>query len=70
MGYGFGSFGYEEGALAFQAFFPNTAYQPGLVTNLYLSCAERARMLSLLLTGVDWTEESFDPGRSAARIAS
>ena len=65
MGYGFGSFGYEEGALAFQAFFPNTAYQPGLVTNLYLSCAERARMLSVLLTGVDWTAESFDPGRTA-----
>ncbi|QVL48269.1 MAG: hypothetical protein KFB96_22030 [Thiocapsa sp.] len=66
MGYGFGSFGYEEGTLAFQAFFPNTAYRPGLVTNLYLSCAERARMLSVLLTGVDWTEASFDPGRSAA----
>jgi hypothetical protein len=63
MGYGFGSFGYEEGTLAFQAFFPNPAYQPGLVTNLYLSCAERARMLSVLLTGVDWTEASFAPGR-------
>ncbi|CRI66757.1 hypothetical protein THIOKS13070013 [Thiocapsa sp. KS1] len=37
-----------------------------MVTNLYLSCAERVRMLSVLLTGVDWTEESFDPGRSGA----
>jgi len=56
MGYGFGSFGYEEGALAFRAFFPNPAYRSGLVTNLYLSCAERARLLSVLLTGVDWTD--------------
>jgi hypothetical protein len=66
MGYGFGSFGYEEGTLAFQAFFPNPAYRPGLVTNLYLSCAGRARMLSVLLTGVDWTEASFEAGRSGA----
>jgi hypothetical protein len=73
MGYGFGSFGYEAGALAFQAFFPNPAYRSGLVTNLYLSCAERARMLSVLLTGVDWTEASFGPGRSGlsgSRIVS
>jgi hypothetical protein len=66
MGFGFGSFGYQDGALVFQAFFPNPAYRLGLVANLYLSCAERARMLSVLLTGVDWTEASFDPGRSAA----
>ncbi|EGV20542.1 hypothetical protein [Thiocapsa marina] len=67
MGYGFGSFGYQDEVLAFQAFFPNPAYRSGLVTNLYLSCAERARMLSVLLTGVDWTEESFEPGRSGTR---
>jgi hypothetical protein len=53
MGYGFGSFGYEAGVLAFRAFFPNPAYRSGLVTNLYLTCAERARLLSVLLTGVD-----------------
>jgi hypothetical protein len=32
--------------------------------SLYLSCAERARMLSMRLTGVDWTVASFDRGRS------
>lgn len=65
MGYGFGSFGYEERTLSFHAFFPNAIQRQGLVTNLYLSCAERARMVSLLLTGVDWTAELFGPRRAA-----
>lgn len=65
MGYGFGSFGYAQGTLAFQSFFPNLLHRRGLIMNLYLSCAERARMLSMRLTGVDWTAESFDPGRTA-----
>jgi hypothetical protein len=49
----FGSFGYEQGTLAFQSFFPNLLHRPGLIMNLYLSCAERARLLSMRLTGVD-----------------
>ncbi|MBK1645196.1 hypothetical protein CKO25_11185 [Thiocapsa imhoffii] len=53
MGYGFGSFGYEEDTLTFHAFHPNAIQRQGLVANLYLSCAERARMLSRLLTGVE-----------------
>ena len=65
MGYGFGSFGYEADTLTFHAFLPNAIQQRGVVANLYRSCAERARLLSVLLTGVDWTAESFDRGRSA-----
>lgn len=65
MGYGFGSFGYDKDTLAFQTFLPNAVHRRGLIMNLYLSAAERARLLSVLLTGVDWTEASFDPQRTA-----
>jgi hypothetical protein len=64
FGYGFGSYAYRENTLHFTSFFPNASYQPGLLPNIYFSCAQRAREMSVQLTGADWEEESSSPRRS------
>jgi hypothetical protein len=63
-GYGFGIYACREGMLHFSCFFPNAMYRPGLLPNLYFTCASRARAVALRLTGVDWTEEAFKPSRT------
>lgn len=65
FGYGFGSYVYQDGMLHFTTFFPNALYRPGLLPNIYFSCAGRARELSVRLAGRDWTADSFAPRRSA-----
>lgn len=65
FGYGFGSYVYRDNALHFTSFLPNTVYRPGLLGNLYFSCATRAREMSIRLAGADWTQTSFSPRRSA-----
>jgi hypothetical protein len=65
LGYGFGSYAYRENTIHFTCFFPNALYRPGLLPNVYFSCAQRAREMSRRLAGADWTETSFSPRRSA-----
>ena len=65
FGYGFGSYAYKDGALHFTSFFPNALYQPGMLPNIYFSCAQRAREMSVRLVGSDWTSESFTQRHSA-----
>ena len=65
LGYGFGSYFYREGLLCFSTFFPNFMHKPGLLPNLYFAAAQRARAMSVRLTGKDWTGDSFDIRHSA-----
>lgn len=65
FGYGFGSYAYRENTMHFTSFFPNALYRPGLLPNIYFSCAQRAREISRRLAGADWTQASFSPRRSA-----
>ena len=64
FGYGFGSYTFDFGMFKFNAFYPNIIYMPGFLTNIYLSCAERAREMSVRLTNKDWTPDSFQRSRS------
>jgi hypothetical protein len=52
-GYGFGSYAYKDNALHYTSFLPNALYRPGLLTNIYFSCAQRAREMSVRLVGSD-----------------
>jgi hypothetical protein len=65
FGYGFGSYAYRKNTLHFTSFVPNAAYRPGLLPNIYFSCALRAREMSRRLAGADWTDASYSPRRSA-----
>ena len=65
MGYGFGSYFYRDGLICFSTFFPNYIHKPGLLPNLYFASAQRARAMSVQLTGKDWMADSFDFRRSA-----
>jgi hypothetical protein len=65
FGYGFGSYAYREKTMHFTSFFPNASYLPGLLPNIYYSCAQRAREMSRRLAGADWTQASFSQKRSA-----
>lgn len=59
FGYGFGSYVYRHDTLHFTAFYPNVIHKKGFLRNLYYSCSNRARELSIRLGGGDWTDESF-----------
>jgi len=65
LGYGFGTYFYRDGLLCFSTFFPNFMHKPGLLPNLYFAAAQRALALSVILTGKDWTKDSFDIRHSA-----
>ena len=65
FGYGFGSYTHRNETIHFVCFLPNIIYRPGLLPNLYFSCAQRAREMSIRLKKRDWTPESFRPSRSA-----
>lgn len=49
LGYGLGSYVYKTGMLHFTSFFPNALYKPGMLANIFLSCAERANEISFRL---------------------
>ncbi|MCX5977798.1 MAG: hypothetical protein NTV33_13525 [Coprothermobacterota bacterium] len=57
FGYGLGSYAYRDSMLQFTSFFPNALYRPGLLPNLFLACAARAREMSVRLVGRDWSPE-------------
>jgi hypothetical protein len=63
--YAFGAYHYESGVIRFKSFLPAAVCMPGLLANVYLSCAARARTYSSLLTGNDWTSSQKGPGQSA-----
>jgi hypothetical protein len=65
FGYGFGSYAYRENTLHFTSFYPNCSYRQVLLANIYFSCAQRAREMSIRLAGDDWTQTSFSPRLSA-----
>jgi hypothetical protein len=65
FGYGFGSYVYKDSALHFTSFLPNALYRPAMLPNIYFSCAQRAREMSVRLVGSDWTPTSFRLRRSA-----
>ena len=65
MGYGFGSYAFQDEMLHFTGFLPNAIYRPGLLPNLYFACGSRAREMSVRLARQDWKPESFDLGHSA-----
>ena len=44
-GYGLGSYVYADGTIHFTAFIPNALHKPGLLANLYFSCAARAQAM-------------------------
>lgn len=54
-GHGLGSYAFRDGFLRFTAFYPNLAYREGILANLCVYCASRARHIALKMTGVDWT---------------
>ncbi len=39
---GLGSYAYREGGVYFTSFFPNATHRPGLLADVYTSCAQRA----------------------------
>ena len=65
IGYGFGSYLYKPGLIHYNCFFPNALYKPGLIPNVYFSCAQRAREMSVRLVGRDWTTRSPSQSKSA-----
>jgi hypothetical protein len=65
VGYGFGSYAYKPGVIHYNCFFPNALYKPGLLPNLYFSCAQRAREMSVRLIGRDWTAQSPSQSKTA-----
>lgn len=64
FGYGCGSYVYRNELLCFVSFIPNVAYRSGLLPNVYYSCAQRARELSVRFTGVEWSPQSFSLKKS------
>jgi hypothetical protein len=58
-GYGFGSYVYIDKMICFTAFFPNGLHRTGVLANLYFSCADRARAMSMRLLNRRWDADSF-----------
>ena len=69
MSYGFGSYVYVDDMVCFNGFIPNSLLRAGVVPSMYFSCGNRAREISIRLTGQDWDENSFSLDRSAAARA-
>lgn len=55
IGYGFGSYCYQDGCISFSGFMPNIAYLPNLLPNIFYACAGRAQAMSARFTGNDWS---------------
>ncbi|MBU3749569.1 MAG: hypothetical protein FGM52_03825 [Mycobacterium sp.] len=58
-GYGLGSYVYADGAVHFSGFVPNALYKPGLLRNLYSSCAARAQRMAALFVDGRWDPEMY-----------
>ena len=65
FGYGFGSYTFGHGMLEFVGFFPNLVHKPGMLPNIYFSCAGRAHAMSARLMNAPWTPERFSRVGSA-----
>ena len=64
--YGLGSFCYQDGILAYSAFFPNVLYNgPGLLPNFYYTSAGRAHLVSQLMGNPPWTAADFQKKENA-----
>ncbi|MEZ5130762.1 MAG: hypothetical protein R2763_03430 [Mycobacterium sp.] len=68
-GYGLGSYVYADGTIHFTAFIPNALHKPGLLANLYLSCAARAQAMESRFAEGDWDPDAYslDPDVLARR---
>lgn len=58
-GYGLGSYVYADGAIHFSGFVPNALHKPGLLRNLYSSCAARAQRMAALFVDGGWDPETY-----------
>jgi hypothetical protein len=58
-GYGFGSYAYADKMICFTGFYPNELHKPGLLPNLYSSCASRAEAMSMRVLNRQWDADSF-----------
>jgi hypothetical protein len=68
-GYGFGSYVWSDGAIHFTAFLPNALHKPGLLPNLYSSCAARAQAMAARFAEGQWDGDAYslDPAVLARR---
>lgn len=68
-GYGLGSYVYADGAIHFTAFLPNALHKPGLLSNLYFSCAARAQAMESRFAEGQWDADAYslDPDVLARR---
>lgn len=57
-GYGLGSYVYADGAVHFTGFVPNALHKPGLLANLYASCAARAQIMAARFVEGTWDGDS------------
>ncbi len=68
-GYGFGSYAWADGTIHFTAFLPNALHKPGLLPNLYFSCAARAQAMAARFAEHQWDGDAYslDPAVLARR---
>ena len=68
-GYGLGSYVYADGTIHFTAFIPNALHKPGLLPNLYFSCAARAQAMESRFAEGRWDGDAYslDPDVLARR---
>ncbi len=58
-GYGLGSYAYADGQIHFTAFVPNALHKPGLLANLYQSCAARGQSMAARFTDGQWDPDAY-----------
>jgi len=58
-GYGLGSYVWEEGVIHFTGFLPNALHKPGLLPNLYFSCAARAQAMEARFAEGQWDGDAY-----------
>jgi hypothetical protein len=58
-GYGLGSYVYTDGAVHFSGFVPNALHKPGLLRNLFASCAARAQRMAAFFVDGRWDPETY-----------
>ena len=68
-GYGLGSYVYADGMVHFTGFIPNALHKPGLLPNLYFSCAARALAMEARFAEGQWDADAYtlDPAVLARR---
>lgn len=69
-GYGLGSYVWSDGMLHFTGFVPNALHKPGLLANLYSSCAARAQAMEARFPEGQWDAEAYttDPDVYSRRL--